>query len=235
MALLQTSGDLLKFPRADLRHILGAAMKRHRLPEDLAQALMREAVSCQHLGVDEALRIVVGRRLCPAPICLERARGVLLVGPSGAGKSAVAAKIVRAAILIGRKVETARADGGLALFRTKSSPVERLMVMEADGFNPLNVRAAPAFAALGNIEGVETIGVVSALHDAQDVSDIVSTFRFRRVIITCLDRTKRLGTVLSASLTGAKLAHVTYGPRPEDALETPSSASLAAQVLDCMP
>ena len=36
-------GNLIAFPRADLRHLLGGAVRRHRLPEDLGQALVREA------------------------------------------------------------------------------------------------------------------------------------------------------------------------------------------------
>ena len=226
------SGNLVAFPRADLRASLGAAMKRHRLPEDLAQALVRDAANFPEVGADAALATALAQRLTPAPIDFEKARGILLVGPSGSGKSAVAAKITRAATLIGRKTERTRADGGLALFRTKSNPPELLTVMEADGFNPLNARAACAFSALGNIEGVQTIGVVSALNDAEDVADIVAAFRFHRVIVTGLDRTRRLGAVLAASLSGARLAHVTYGPRPEDALEMLEPGALAAQLLE---
>jgi flagellar biosynthesis GTPase FlhF len=236
-------GNLVAFPRADLRASLGAAMKRHRLPEDLAQALVRDAANFPGVSADAALATALAQRLVPAPIDLERARGILLVGPSGSGKSAVAAKIIRAATLIGRKTEFARADGGLALFRTRSvrersdnktnsNPAELLTVMEADGFNPLNARAASAFSALGDIEGVETIGVVCALNDAEDVADIVAAFRFRRVIITGLDRTRRLGAVLAASLSSARLAHVTYGPRPQDALDMLEPGALAAQLLE---
>ena len=82
--------------------------------------------------------------------------------------------------------------------------------MEADGFNPLNARAASAFSALGDIEGVETIGVVSALGDAEDVADLVAAFRFRRVIVTNMDRTRRLARTLAAVTSGARLAHVTH-------------------------
>jgi flagellar biosynthesis GTPase FlhF len=249
MALARTpgnlaSGNLVTFPRADLRHLLGAAMKRHRLPEELAQALVRDAAGFADANADAALACALARRLVPAPIDFEKARGVLLVGPGGSGKSAVAAKIARSAGLIGRKTELKRADGGLALFRTRSvresgsdnitnlNPPELLTVMEAEGFNPLNPRAASAFSALGDIEGVETIGVVSALNDAEDIADIVSQFRFRRVIVTGLDRTRRLGAVLAACLSGARLAHVTYGPRPEDALELLEPGALAAQLLE---
>ncbi len=240
-------GNLVAFPRTDLRRHLGSALKRHRLPDDLAQALVRDCANFADGGadavLDRALIRALARRLLPAPVDLEKARGILLVGPGGSGKSAVAAKITRAARLIGRETELARADG-LALFRrrsvresgsdnrTYSNPPEMLTVMEADGFNPLNPRAACAFSALGDIDGVETIGVVSALNDAEDVRDIVTRFRFRRLIVTGLDRTRRLGAVLAASLSGARLAHVTYGPRPEDALEMLEPGALAAQLLE---
>jgi hypothetical protein len=188
-------GAILAFPRADLRGLLNSALKRHRLPEGLAAALVRDAAKFPEVSAD-------------------------------------AAKIIHAAKLAGRVTEYARADGGLALFRTNSNPPELLTVMEADGFNPLNARAASAFSALGDIEGVETIGVVSALNDAEDVSDIVAAFRFRRVIVTNMDRTRRLGAALAATTGGARLAHVTHGPRPEDALEMLAPGALAALLLD---
>ena len=236
-------GNLVAFPRADLRRHLGSALKRHRLPDLLAQALLRDCSNFADVGADAALAQALTRRLLPAPIDLQKAGGILLVGPAGSGKSAVAAKIAHSARLIGRQTELARADG-LALFRRRSvresgsehnttcNLPELLTVMEADGFNPLNPRAASAFSALGDIEGVETIGVVSALNDAEDVADIVTRFRFRRLIVTGLDRTRRLGAVLAASLSGARLAHVTYGPRPEDALEMLEPGALAAQLLE---
>lgn len=232
MAQLQSAGNLIAFPRADLRHLLGAAVKRHRLPEELGQALVREAVNYPDVSPDTALASALARRMALAPIDFEKARGILLVGPAGAGKSSVAAKIHHAAVLVGRKAELTRADGGLALFRTRTNPPELLTVMEADGFNPLNSRAASAFSALGDIGGVETIGVVSAMSDAEDISDLVAAFRFRRVIITNMDRTRRLGASLAAALSGARLAHVTYGPRPEDGLQTLESGALAAQMLE---
>ena len=232
MAQLQSAGNLIAFPRADLRHLFGAAVKRHRLPEELGQAMVREAANFADVSADTALASALARRMHLAPIDFEKARGILLVGPTGSGKSAVAAKIVRAATLVGRKIELARADGGLALFRTRTNPPELLTVMEADGFNPLNARAVSAFGALGEIDGVETIGVISALNDAEDVSDMVTAFRFRRVIITHMDRTRRLGAALAACTSGATLAHVTYGPLPEDGLEILEPGRLAAQMME---
>ena len=41
-----------------------------------------------------------------------------------------------------------------------------------------------------------------------------------------------LGAALAASVSGARLAHVTYGPRPEDGLQILEAGALAAQMLE---
>jgi flagellar biosynthesis protein FlhF len=243
IAAVAEPGILINFPRADLRGLLGNALKHHRLPEALATQLVREAQQFPDVSADAALAFALDNRMKAEPIDFNRARGILLVGPAGGGKSAVAAKIMHAATLAGRRTELQRAENGLALFRTRSvresgsdkkdvNSYDLLTVMEAEGFNPLNARAASAFSALGDIEGVETIGVVSALNDAEDVADIVSAFRFRRVIVTHMDRTRRLGATLAAITGCARLAHVTHGPRAEDALEVLQPGALAALLLD---
>jgi signal recognition particle GTPase len=229
---LPATDNLVSFPRADLRAAFNAAVKRHRLPEELGQALMRDAANFPEVSPYAALAFAIDQRLKPDPLDLEKASGILLVGARGSGKSAVAAKLSHAAGLIGRKVEVTRADNGLALFRTNSNPPDVLTVMEADSFNPLNPRAASAFSALSEVTGVHTVGVVSALNDAEDVSDLVSTFHFRRVIVTQMDLTRRLGATLAACLTGARLAHVTYGPHAEDGLAMLSPGIIATQLME---
>jgi flagellar biosynthesis protein FlhF len=224
------SATLLSFPRP--RAHIGAALKRHRLPEALAAVLARESEGFAEVSAHAALAYALDQRIVPAPLDLERARGILLAGPSGAGKSTVAAKIVHAAALIGRKTSLVRADGALAKFRAGTNPPDVLMVMEADGFNPLNGRAASAFSALGEAPGVDSIGVVSALSDAEDVADLVGAFHFKRVIVTNLDRTRRLGAFLAAITSGAALAHISASPHPEDALETLAAGALSALLLD---
>jgi flagellar biosynthesis GTPase FlhF len=234
-ASLQTSATLLNFPRAapGLRGFLTAALKRHRLPEDLIEKLIRDAEACLGCSPQEALASALAKRMRPQAIDFEKARGILLLGPAGGGKSAVAAKIAHIALLSGRRVELANAADGLALFRTASFQGDGLMVMEAAGFNPVNRRALSAFAALGEAEGgVESIGVVSAASDAEDVAEIVSALRLPRVIVTGLDCTMRLGATVAAITSGARLAHVTHGPRADDALEGLAPEALAKLLLD---
>lgn len=233
-AVVEQSATLLAFPhRAQSpRGRLAGALRYHRLPERLADAMIRDAADWLDRDMEDVLACVLASRICAMPVDLDKARGILLVGPSGAGKSAVAAKLAHAAALAGREVAQTGAAEGLALFRTGTHPAGRLTIMEAEGFNPTNARARSAFAALGDIEGVETIGVISALGDAEDVSEIMLSLRFRRVIVTGLDRTRRLGATIAAITGFARLAHVTAGPRADDPLEILSAPALAKLLLE---
>ena len=67
-------GNLVAFPRGDLRRYLGSALKRHRLPEDLAQALVRDCANFADAGADTALAQALARRLVADPVDLENAR-----------------------------------------------------------------------------------------------------------------------------------------------------------------
>ena len=230
---MSATATLLVFPKSAQSRPsrLTAALKYHRLPEALIEALVRES-STWHLHETEvALTRALTPRLKSQPIDLEKARGILLVGPSGSGKSSVAAKIAHAAAFSGRNVEIASANDGLALFRTGTHPPDRLTIMEAEGFNPINARARSAFSSLNDIEGVESIGVISALSDAEDVSDLVTSLRFQRVIITGLDRTHRLGAAVAAGANGTRLAHIPQGPRADAPLESLDAESLAKLLL----
>ena len=73
MALQASSdgGAVLSFPRADLRGLLGSALKRHRLPEALAASLVREAQKFPDVSADAALAFALDQRMKPAPIDIE--------------------------------------------------------------------------------------------------------------------------------------------------------------------
>jgi hypothetical protein len=216
MALLpqRQSATLLSFPGArpgDAQAEIAAAFKAHRLPELLAAQLLR-AAHC-HSDAKSALTEALAIEIKSEALDLRKARGILLIGACGAGKSLVAEKIRAAAETLGRSVLLLAGREGLARFRAGALPQNCLAVMEADGFHPLNARARGAFGALSEIEGVEAIGVVSALADAEDVREIIAAFRFRRVIVTGLDRTRRLGALVAAVTGGVRLAHVVRGPK----------------------
>ena len=91
-ALIQfkPGATLLEFPRAaqNLRGLLAPALKRHRLPEQLIENLIREAEVQSDASPEEALAWALTQISRSRVIDFEKARGILLVGPSGSGKSA---------------------------------------------------------------------------------------------------------------------------------------------------
>ena len=231
---LRPGATLLDFPAAaqSFRATLTGALRRHRLPESLIEALIREAEVQPDAAPEDGLAWALTQRIHACPIDFQKTRGVLLMGPDGAGKSAVAAKIAHIALLLGRRVEMSAAADGLSRLRNGSFDNDNLLVMETAGFNPANRRALSAFAALGEAEGVDSVAVISATSDAEDVSEIVAALRPPRVIVTGLDRTSRLGATVAAITGAARLAHVTYSARPDDALEALSPGLLAKMLLD---
>ena len=227
-ALSTSSGSatLIAFPGAasgNVATIIASALKAHRLPELLASQLLRGTGGFADPEI--ALTNALAARITLEPLDLEQAHGILLIGAADAGKSLAASAIAQAA----RPRETILLSGrdAFARLRGDALPAGPLVVMETEDFHPLNPRARGAFAALSDIEMMEPLGVVSAMADAEDVAEMIAAFRFKRIIVTGLDRTRRLGALIAAAASGAHLAHVVRDGR----LETPDFRGLAAALL----
>ena len=211
-ALAQQTAQLLAFPGRGIsvRAALTPALKYHRLPEQLIEAFLREASAYASHGIDEALARVLAARMQIMPLELAQCERVFLIGPKGAGRSAVAAKLVETATQAGRN---------------------RLVVIDSQGFNPRNLKARTAFGCIGDRDEIETIGVVSALADAEEISETIAAFQLKRLIVTGLDMTRRYGALAAAVTQGAQLAHVTRSPDADAPLETLSPRELATLLL----
>ena len=210
MSALATA-RLLAFsgPGIGLRAALMSQLKQHRLPEPLIETFIHEAALLPVCGIEQALAEVLATRMRPAPLDLSRGPSrIFLIGPSGAGVRSVAAKLRR------------QAAESLA-------PIQ----IESQSFHPRNVRARTAFSCVSDRPEVETIGVVSALADAEETSEIISAFRLGRIIVTGLDMARRFGALTAAVTQGARLAHVTRSPDPGAKLETLSPRELAGMLL----
>ena len=220
------SATLLAFPGAAQNlssGVIAAALRRHRLPERLAAQLLRDAAHAP--DPQAALARALDDRMTLEPLHLDSARPILLIGESGAGKSAAAAAIAAKA---GREILLLPAREGLARLRAGSLPPGVLVLMEADGFHPLNPKARGAFAALSDMEDALAVGVVSAAGDAEDAAEMVKALRFRRLIITGLDRARRLGALTAAATSGARLAHVLKNGALENLYPDDLAAALLA-------
>jgi flagellar biosynthesis protein FlhF len=246
------------FNRAELLAILHA----HRAPEALSHAMAQAAEKCGLSDMTLALAAAFDTRMKSAPLDFTKLKGILLAGVNGAGKSAVAAKIAAHARLVGRDVTLIAADaegaGAVArletfadhltakivvadtaevLAKTFAEAITKNHVAIADtaGFDPRNPKARTAFAALSSIEGIETIGVSAATSDAEDVGETVAALKAAgapRLIVTCLDMTRRYGSLASAVAQGVALAHITRSPFIAGGLETLTPLSLSRLLIE---
>ena len=247
-----------RFDRATLL----AALHRHRTPDALSHCLAEEADKARLTDMTLALARAIDRRMTRAPIDVTEAGAILLVGPNGAGKTAVAAKIAAHARLHERRTTLIASDstgaGAVARLETfakhldaglavtgSAAELNRLVVqcianrtlavIDTAGFDPRDGKARSAFSALAQIENVDAIGVVSALCDAEEASEITAAFKLLgagRLIVTGLDLARRAGAVLAAAMQDVALAHVTRSPFIGNGLESPTSLSLARMLLD---
>jgi signal recognition particle GTPase len=242
------------FNRADLLAMLGL----HRVPEALAHALADDAARSGHEEIARALADALEKRMKAKPINYVQANAILLKGINGAGKTIVATKIAAQAHLTGRSVKIVAAD---PLARPLTALAERidikiaptpnaqsvsravaqararksLVVIDTAGFNARKAKARAAFAALGQIAHVETIGVVSALTDAVETAEIITALNVERIIVTGLDLARRWGTVAVAATCGVPIAHVARSAFAGDGLEPLTPISLAQTLLGVKP
>jgi flagellar biosynthesis protein FlhF len=244
------------------RSTLLATLARHRAPDALAHELAEAAAKAGLTDMTLALASAVDKRMTSAPIDFATAGAFLLAGTNGAGKTATAAKLAAHAGLAGRRTTLIAADaaGAGAVARLdafarhldaaiavagNAAELGKLVaeclakntfvVIDAAGFDPRHSKSHTAFAALGQIEGVETLGVVSALNDAEEIAEIVTglgTTCVGRLIITGLDLARRSGAVLAAATQGVPLAHVTRSPFVAAGLEPLTPLALARLILD---
>lgn len=245
------------FNRAELLQILRA----HRAPDAIAYALAEAAEKSTLSDMTLALASALDKRMKSAPVDTEAAKAILLAGLNGAGKSAVAAKIAAHAKLSGRAVKLIATDihgaGAIARLETFANHIDVpfaisgnaeelakliadcaneniLAIIDTAGFDPRNAKARNAFAALARIEHVEAIGVISATCDAEEAAEIAQSlvsFGAKRIVVTGLDISRKLGALLAAATQSAALAHVTRSAFVAGGLETLTPLSLARALI----
>jgi flagellar biosynthesis protein FlhF len=240
-----------------------AAFAKNRMPEGLAHVLAEGAAKAGLSDMTLALAAAIDQRMTTAPIDFDNAKALLLVGPNGAGKTAIAAKIGAHARLAGRQVrlvahdvtgagavarlkdfadhldaQIVTADSAYALAGVVANAVRdgALAIIDTAGFDPRQAKAATAFAALAKIQEVEIIGVVSALTDSEELSEIavaLAKLGASRLVITAADMTRRMGALAAAALTpNLAVGFVTRSPFVAGDLETLTPLALARLLIE---
>ncbi|HVA11756.1 MAG TPA: GTP-binding protein [Stellaceae bacterium] len=238
--------------------VIGEALDFHAPTPSLRNRLIDSALASALENPCDALAagITVLRFSPLAP----QDRAILLAGTPGSGKTVTAAKLATRDVLGGRRVrlittDLARAGGAAQLeafatilrvpFATadgpealgalvrSADPAERLIIDTA-GVNPFNIGNRREIAALMGASPAEPLLVFAAGIDAADGSESAQIFAdlgCARAIVTQLDATRRLGSMLTiADTSRLALAEAGIGADIADGL-TPFTPALLARLL----
>lgn len=238
------------------------ALAFHRAPQTLAAALMHtvDAVAGDDAVLALAAAFDAHFRFSPLPAV--PARPVMLIGPAGAGKTLTAAKLAARSLLAGnetmlfstdtvrtggaaqlaayaqlmqRPLHTAACEGDLANL-LQSRPQNTACFVDTAGASPFNRAELRLLKSLIVCADVEPVLVLSAGGDATEAGEIANLFSSlgaRGLIVTRLDTTRRLGSLLSAMQAGAMtLQHVSITPYVADGLAPITPVALARIFLE---
>ncbi|WP_029007116.1 GTPase [Azospirillum halopraeferens] len=186
---------------------------------------------------------------------------LVLVGPPGSGKTLTVAKLAARAVFRNRTVsvittDTVRAGGVdqlaafMRLMKVKLHTVEDpealhgaiamsreadLIVVDTAGRNPFDAEDMTDLKALIAAEDVEPILVMPAGMDAVEAAEVGQIFRqigVRRMLVTRLDATRRLGSFLTAAFRARlALCECTVAPKVAEGLTALNPVALARMMM----
>ncbi len=237
------------------------ALTFHRAPEAITAPLMQTLGNANDDAL-LALSAAFDARYGFSPLPYQPERPILLIGPAGAGKTLTTAKLAARSLLNGNDIMLISTDvvrtGGAAqlsayaeimqrpLFTADSGealaqllearPKNTACYIDTQGTSPFNLTELHELKSFVMAADVDPVLVLSAGGDAAEACEIVNLFAglgVRGLIITRLDTTRRLGSILSAMETGAlTLHHVSITPFIADGLAPITPTALARIFLE---
>ena len=241
-----------------LRQILVA----HGLPPGMADALLASAAEVDDPDPSIALAAAIDTHAAfhRFDIAAQKAP-LVLAGMPGAGKTITAAKIAASAKLGGKSLFIASADGkraggieqlavftrilGVELATVRSATdlaahadaiaAADIALIDTRGVNPFDDDDMMYLQTLSSVIGGELLLVMAAGGDAMESADTAAAFRdigAKRMIVTRIDMTRRLGGVLAAAVGGRiGIAGAGIDPNVADGLGPLNPVSLARLML----
>ena len=252
-----SDGDLL-----DPAEQVSDALLRHGVPGDLANRLGESVRSMDTEDATTALAAALEAVFAFQPLAEGKgARPLMLVGPPGAGKTLTLAKLATRAKLRGKSVgvistDTIRAGGIEQLssltrvlklrLMTVEDPMAlgdalevhrgaELVLVDSAGRNPYDtadMKELRDFLVAADIEPVLVLPAGGDAHEAADMARLFRSLGARRLLVTRLDTSRRLGSLLHAAHeAGLAFCDASTTSKVAEGLVPLSPKSLAALLL----
>ncbi|MDD3444294.1 MAG: hypothetical protein PHS60_02715 [Zavarzinia sp.] len=247
--------------RAAFARQITRALEYHRTPRRLIERVVRTAAAFEGGTPSDALAHAFSTLLRFQPLADQPARSIMLVGTPGVGKTVVTAKIAARAATAGtplRVVSTDTLKAGAtaqleAYLRAMNQPLglatnpaelaktehggarSRRAVIDTAGVNPFDEQEMTQLTRLLAAADVEPVMVMAAgidAHDAMDTARAFARLGARRMIMTRLDATRRLGSLIAAADGGGlAIAEVSASPFVGQGLRPIDAADLARLIM----
>ncbi|MDO9460270.1 MAG: GTP-binding protein [Alphaproteobacteria bacterium] len=238
------------------------ALDFHRAPQAINTMLLQTVATMTADDPVQALAAAFDTRYGFASIPHAPERPILLIGPAGAGKTITAAKLAARSVLAGYETILITTDlvrtGGaeqlaayaetmnVPLYRAASGPeLTALMeshrnkttcIIDTTGTSPYNLNELKLLRKFVMAVDCDPVLVLPAGGDAVEACEIVNIFSglgARGMIVTKLDATRRLGSILGALEAAAMtLHHVSITPFVANGLAPITPAGLARLLLE---
>jgi len=247
---------------ATRRDFLRQVLTAHGLPAHLTELVLRDCDLIDDRDPVMALAAAIDMGASFQPIDFDtQTRPLMLAGIPGAGKTITAAKLAAHARFAGKNVFIASTDakraGGLEQLQAFTRILEMDLlaapgaeqlaghldaihaadtaIIDTAGVNPFDDDDMQALATLAAAIDAELVLVLAAGADAMESADTASAFAAigaKRMVVSRLDMTRRLGGILAAALAGrVAIANVSINPQVADGLSRITPVSLAQLII----
>ena len=221
---------------------IACALEYHRSPVATANILLDQCSAFDSEYPEQILASALELRYSFAPLPLMLPRPVLLFGPSGGGliptdlqRAGGAAQLAAYAKPMNIQLRQA-ADGKTLREILKSSPAQRNVIIDTMGVSAYSADDMRALHELIKAVDCEPVLILPAAFDADETHDLVNIFAglgAGGMIVTGLDATRRIGSVLGALEAAAMtLHHVSVTPYVANGLAPISPMGLARLLLE---
>ncbi len=240
---------------------MAEALRPHNLAEALIAAIVAGARKAEIDDDLRRLEVGLAESFDFAPVHFSPMTPIMLVGPTGAGKTSCGAKLAATALNAGSSAFIMSADVGRAgaidqikaygdalgadyyITETPQDVAAALrskrpagaVILDTPGISPYDPGDFAALRSFQEATGGEPVLVLPASGDADEFRDWAAAFRefgARRMIITKLDATRRIGAALGAAFAGEfALAHFSQTPFISEGLIDARPEFLARRLL----